>query len=303
MLRELNYYISLAKEMIANDKDRDLMIYEFRKILALQWNAPAELKAFDWWRDFVNSAPADGMDAAVRTFSTVSPTLRIMPRLANHPSRQMADDAEDALMFHFLKANQRAERPPLEKIVDSILKLGAVGIQVQYLPYTFKNTLALPDVPENRSKLNKIARYRRQGDFVYTVHEADTVHARFSSYGMEGVLLAKVMTARELVNELGDAEDEKSAKNAIIKAVVGDAKTDELLDGYNLTFFDYTDDDNRVKWVSMTNSTIIDQTGGTGHAIEILGKPEYQRIFAICPTCRNRRPGQDNILHDGWPGG
>jgi len=267
MPKSITYYTRLAKEMIENDKTRDKYIAEFRKILALQWKAPDELRSFEWWRDFVNSAPSDGMDAAVRTFSTIMPTVRILPRFPTSVAKEVVEGAEDALMYHFRKANQRAQHPPLELMVDAILKYGGVGIQVRYLPFDFKGWKG------DEALEKRLARYRRQGDFVYFVHEPDHVHARFSPYGMEKVLLTKVMSAADLIDELGGDEEYKKPIQEIKDKVCGDKVNNEKLETYYLTYFDYTDETDRIKWASMTGDKNLDLTGGQGNYVEIKRKP------------------------------
>jgi hypothetical protein len=240
-MEKLEYYQYKVDEDITNDSDRDNYLEQFDDILNIDWDLPKNLQALPWMRAMKTSAAADGIDSAIRTFSTVLPTLHVHGNNSGAPERQRAKDIEDALMWHFIKANQRGIRRPLELLNDSVIKYGVGAMQVRYLPYDFKG----------KEGTNRYKILRSQGDFAYIVHKPHDVHARISGYGLESVSVRRKMSIDAAVKEFG-------AENPGIKALLAlyDGQDNPPLATTMVYFFDYTDYDVRAQWISESDSPI-----------------------------------------------
>ena len=235
-MKKLSYYQNIVKEAINDDKSRNGYIQAYKKILTSEYELPPEIAALEWMRAFVTTTPVDGVDAAVRVFCVRMPSLNVHPNTIGAGERERTQKIEDALMWHFSKANQRGVQRPLEQILDSILKYGLVGAQVRYVPVDMKQT-------------GKRGRFlAQQGDFVYIVHDPETVHPRFSPSMLESVSLAKLMTLSDIEREIG-------ADNPGVKELIANhskkGRDQSILDTTYVSFYQYDDYDNHVQWLSL----------------------------------------------------
>src|SRR5574339_998252 len=81
MLKDLSYYADSAREAIENDKERDQIYQKIDEACNATFENPDELKALPWIqeRKFVTTAPADAINAAIRTFAARQPRIEIQP--------------------------------------------------------------------------------------------------------------------------------------------------------------------------------------------------------------------------------
>jgi hypothetical protein len=277
-MQNLDYYQAIAKEAIKNDKDRDVNIQQCRDIVALRYELPEALKRLDWMRTFKVSAPKDGISAAIRTFSTLLPSLNIHPNNASDMEHKRVEDIEDALVWHFRKVNHRGIISPLERIVQSAVEVGKVAFQVKYLPYELKGQTGA------RAKALK-----RQGDFAYIVHAPESIHPRYSQEALESVVKSCVMTVAELERELG-------AENEVIKQIIEDIREDKKnlqadKETTTIAYYDYVDYEQRVKWAELTDEL----DGGGGDSYEIM-REEHKLGFLPFIYRESREPLLQSVI-------
>jgi hypothetical protein len=258
MMRKLADCQAIMKEDIQNTKDRDDMISEIRKMLDGDYELPAEIKAMGWPVKIVSSAPSEGIQAGIRTFGTIWPTISIMPTNTSGGERERAEAIEDALTWHFRKANHRGMHSPLNQILRSVLIAGAVAMQVRYIPYDLKD--------KGTARTRAV---RRGGDFAYFVYEPETVHPRFSSYGLESVSLAKIMTLAQL-------EQEYPGNPAIAKLIakIGSKENEALVKNTtDVAFYETTDYETCTRWADLSTEL------NGGSSSEIIEQKEHKLDF------------------------
>jgi len=246
-MKRLGYFQKIVAEAIKDDGPRNKMIQSYKSILSSEYELPPEIAALEWARAFVTTTPVDGVDAAVRVFTVRMPSLNIHPNSVGSGERDRAQKIEDALMWHFSKANQRGVQRPLEQILDSILKYGAVGGQVRYVPLDVKGA-------------GKRGRFlQQQGDFVYIIHDIETMHPRYSPYMMESMSLAKLMTISDIEREIG-------ADNPGVKELIANhsknGRDQSVLDTTYASFYQFDDYDNHVQWATDSGNTLDESASG-----------------------------------------
>lgn len=283
---KLDHFVEMARTDIDRDDERDENIAKFDDILSCTWEAPEALRKLDWWQDVVTSTPADGIDAAVRAFATNMPSLRIFPSNVTDEARERAEAIEDTLMWHFRKANQRSVRRPIEVALESMLKYGAVGAQVKYLPYHYKAELEKKDgesFEEYEYRTRRIKAMRAQGDFTYLFHPVSSMHPCYSQDMLERMTLAKVMTVADLAREFG--KDNKG-----IKKMLDYLDTDKIMNGAipedtYCTFYEVEDYAFCARFAVITNEDVVDKDIG-GERFEIYRDvhklPFFPWVYKAC---------------------
>ena len=230
-MKKLDYIKGLAQEMIAADDKRNKYFVAMENMAHNRWELPSELKDADWIRAIKSTDPHDALNTAVRTLSTVRPKLKIQPLAEGEENRRTADKIERAILWELNLAGKRAQTPIVRDITRSALLYDMVACQVVYLPYQYE---ALKDI---RSATPRMQALLRQGKYAVVSHNPRHVHARFSFLGLETVLLAKKMLAKDIIAFWGD-------RAKAIKNYLGD-KQDIWL-----SYFDLSNYDQRAVWVS-----------------------------------------------------
>jgi hypothetical protein len=265
-VKNLKYFQSIMREDIEQYKDRNDNIQKMKEILACHWEAPASLKDLDWWADVVTSIPADGVNAAVRTFATNMPSIRVFPPGVIPEELQRAEGIEDALIWSFRKANQRSIHRPIETSLEMVLRYGAVGGQVRYIPYFYKEELKKKRGESDeayRKRTARIRAMRQQGDFTYVFHDVDTLYPRYSPDLLESMSVAKIMTVADIVREIG--KENQGVKDLIDYVKSSDETKQAEMEDIECVYYDYTDYNYRVRWASIGSQVESDMVGGTAY--------------------------------------
>jgi hypothetical protein len=237
MLRDLDYYADSAREAVYNDNDRDLIYQKIDDAANANFENPQELKALPWIqeRKFVTTAPADALNAAIRTFAARMPRMEIQP-LSDAPEEyERTEQHEELMKWEFTRMNMIGKKSPHWKIVEYAMKYCAVAIETAYLPFVYKDT-------EKTPRIKEILRSR---NFRWNVHNPANIHVRESDEILESVVNCDVLTAQQLIDRYG--EDNEGIRKMLDKVNSSDATA---LNTTYFTLYDYTDWDARVIWVA-----------------------------------------------------
>jgi hypothetical protein len=267
---DLEYFAQLIREDIAGGSLKNTRVASFRKILACDWQAPQELKDLEWWADIKSSTPADGVDAAVRAFSTNMPSIRVFPSLPGDDNKARAESVEDNLLYHFRKSNQRSTYRPIERSLKDMLETGMVAAQVKYIPFHYKAELVKKkgeSETEYARRTKRIRAMRAQGDFTYSFHFAEHVYPHASADMLERVTLAQPMTVAEIRREFGD--ENKGVKKLLKELATAKEFKGSEPEKFYCSFYQLDDYDHTVRFAIMTNSQTVDKEVG-GDRIEIM---------------------------------
>lgn len=238
MLKSLDYYAGVAREAIKNDNERDAIYQKIHEASRSYFENPAELKALPWIqeRKFVSTAPADALNAAVRTFASRLPRIEIQP-LSDEPQEYMrTENMEELMKWEFTRMNMTGKKSPHWKIVEYAMKYCAVAIETTYLPFLYKDKKKDPRVQE----------ILRSRNFRWTVHDPSNIHVRESDDILETVVNCSVKTLQELIDMFG--KDNEGVREAITGVDL--KKNPEALNTEKYTLYDLTDWDARAKWIS-----------------------------------------------------
>lgn len=251
MLKSLSFYAGSAREAIKKDDARDATYAKIHQASASIFENPPELKALPWIRERKNvaTAPADALNAAVRTFATRMPKIQIQPLDDNEEEYARIDKLETAMEWEFKRMNSVGRKSPHWKIVEYAMKYCAVAIETTYLPYLYSGQ-------EKSPRIKEILRTR---NFRWTVHDPSSVHARESEDSLESIVTTQVKTAAELLDMFGDTH--KGMSEVLAKCNRDDPTA--LASTY-FTLYDYTDWDARVKWVAPCDRGIVNRDAPEG---------------------------------------
>lgn len=259
MLKSLDYYAGAAREAIKNDNERDAIYQKIHEAATSFFENPPELKALPWIQErrFVSTAPADALNAAVRTFASRLPRIEIQP-LSDDPEEYMrTENMEELMKWEFTRMNMMGKKSPHWKIVEYAMKYCAVAIETTYLPFFYKDR-------KNDPRVQEILRSR---NFRWTVHDPSNIHARESDDILEAVVNCSVKSLQELIDMFG--ENHAGISEAL--SGVDLKKNPEALNEEKYTLYDYTDWDARVKWIS-SNGTANDVNRDAPRGIELMRK-------------------------------
>ena len=233
MLKSLDYYEGVVKEDIEEYKDRNKLLAKIDSMEKCEYTPPTNLSDLDWWKTLKIMAPRDALKSATRALATILPKVEIQPLNAIEEELDRVEVMERVLEWQFYQMNRRGTRYPLWDIVNSALKYMWVCFQPVYLPYAMKGK----DDP--RSKYLK-----RNGDFVWKIHNPQNVRPRFDDNGLLSVSLEQTMKLSELEFAYPD--------NTELKKLIQKFKDGKNEDYGNkrVVYRDFTDWKNRVCWIS-----------------------------------------------------
>lgn len=266
MPKELSYYIGAAREAIKNDDERDATYQKIHEASSSIFENPPELKALPWIQDrkFVTTAPADALNAAIRTFAARMPRIEIQP-LSDAPEEyDRVEQLEEVMKWEFVRMNMLGRKSPHWKVVEYAMKYCAVAIETSYLPFIYKGK-------ENDPRIKEALRSR---SFRWSVHDPSHVHVRESDEILECVVNCDVMTAQQLIDKYGE-------DNSGIQEMLSRFEKDDPY-ALNQTYFshyDYTDWGARAVWIS-DNSGATYLNRDVSNGIEIMRK---ERTVSFLP--------------------
>jgi hypothetical protein len=236
MLHDLQYYADSAREAITNDNERDALYQKIYEATRSIFENPPELKALPWIqeRKFVTTAPADAVNAAIRTFATRQPRIDIQPLSEDQDEYDRTETHEELMQWEFTRMNMMGRKSPHWKIVEYAMKYCAVAIETSYIPYIYQGKT------DGRTK-----EMLRSRNFKWNVHDPSTVHVRESEDFLESVVACEVLTAQQLIDKFGREND---GIREMLSSI--DKEDASALNTTMFSFYDYTDWDARVKWIS-----------------------------------------------------
>lgn len=237
MPRELNYYAGAAREAIRNDDERDAIYEKIHLASRSIFENPPELRALPWIQDRknVSTAPADALNAAVRTFAARLPRVEIQP-LSDDPAEYLrTENMEELMKWEFTRMNMMGRKSPHWRIVEYAMKYCAVAIETEYLPWVYADK-------KDNPRIKEILRSR---NFKWNVHDPSNVHVRESEDVLESVVVCSVRSAQQLIDMFGT--DNPGIQEMLARFEDEDP---EDLNKHMYTLYDYTDWDARVKWIA-----------------------------------------------------
>ena len=230
MARNIDYFKGLWTEMLRNDKSKVDHFKAIDKVVEFGLELPPELKKLKWMRNIQSTLPAEVMVVGRKTLATIEPSVFIQPLNSNEGTIKDANMREQNILWQFQQADKRARHTMLGDNVESAMKYGSVAAMTMPVNWQIKGQQG--DLPSRyKAAMN-------QGGFITTIENPKDIHARFSPLGLDMVLNAKVMRARDAVYYYG-----KDA-NKLLEKIEGE--DGELF----VTVYDHWDYDNRVLWIS-----------------------------------------------------
>ena len=260
-MKSLNYYAGAAREAVQNDNERDEVYAKIHEAATSYFENPPELKALPWIqeRKFVNTAPADALNAAIRTFAARLPELVIQP-LSDAPEEyDRTEQMEEIMKWEMTRMNRIGRKSPHWKIVEYAMKYCAVAIETSYLPWVYQNQKDDPRIKE-------ILRTR---NFKWHVHDPSNIHVRESEDVLECVVNCDVLSLQQLIDRFG--ADNPGVSEALGKLKSKDRKDAGVLNKTLFSFYDYTDWDCRAKWIVQNDGYTLNREAPVGY--EVMRKP------------------------------
>lgn len=266
MPRDLSYYADAAYEAIHNDDERDSIYAKIHEASIGWFENPVELKNLPWIqeRKFVTTAPADALNAAIRTFASRLPSIEIQP-LSDAPEEyDRVEQLESVIKWEFERMNRMGKKSPHWKIVEYAMKYCAVAIETEYLPFVY----------QGKEKDPRVKEILRSRNFKWVVHDPTNVHVRESDDILEAVVNCDVLTAQQLVDRFG--MDNPGIREMLASI---DKNDPHAMNTTYWSFYDYTDWNARVKWISNNGgATTVNRDAPAG--IELMRK---ERSISFLP--------------------
>ena len=220
----------IAIDMIAEDRDRNEVFDKIDKRIHCDWLLPEEWRTdeeMSWVKPIISAEPLNAITIATRILGTNEPQLVIHPLYSNAESIALTNTWEKVLMWHYRRANLRRKSSITRELVHSALRYDMIAATVFDLAH-----LSLDSKRKKRANLN--------GRFSVPVYIPANVHALFSDYMLERVLLCENKKAHEVVSFYGEG-----AKKLRDKITKDDGTIDTTI---NVVHYDYWDDTYRFVW-------------------------------------------------------
>jgi hypothetical protein len=247
MSKKFDGYIDIAKELISNDKDRDLLYMGIDDMWHGNWSAGAELNARGDFREVIDLSPHDALRAGTSIMATVNPKWTVQPFNTGDEERQRAEKIEYVLDWHFNQMSRRGKGTMLWDLVHSALRYDAVAIWLDYLPYWIGKN------PTGRAKAAL-----RNGPFVGTIVNPRFVHSQSDQYGDYRVLHASTKSAIEVANYWQSRNEKKSEGLSELQEVIRKNKNLDLY-FHHYDFMVYEGDQlRREVWGSVSEFDTLD---------------------------------------------
>lgn len=266
---KLKHYQELAKSILENEEEIKLSSLFDSIDTAIDGGnpLPKELRDLPWMVEYKSTSVHDAYAAARKTMASSKVKINVMPPFANAMNAQEARDIEDILDYNFWLTNRKSANRPMNSIANHAARYQSLVVEVIDNDYQYKGR------NDARSKA-----VRRSGRFTWKIHDRRTAHPRFSDSILEDILIARIVTVQDLLDQFGEEA---------VKDIAADAKTDAKSSkkdwrettGTLFTWYDY---ENRVEWFSM-NGDDIDSSGGVD-GYEIINKKHKLGFipFACC---------------------
>ena len=230
MVQNIDYYKNLWLEMIRSDKDKTDLFRDIDKAIEFANDLPAALKKMKWMRNIQSTLPVQVIVVGTKTLATIEPKVFLQPLNANAGTIKLANEREQNILWNFIQMDKRSKHGMIKDVVESALKYDSVAICT--IPTNWQLKGQTGTIPSRyKAALNN-------GGFIATVENPKNIHARFSPLGLDMVLNAKVMRARDAIYFYG----KKAAR--LKDKILGQEGE------FFVSVYDYWDYDARVTWIS-----------------------------------------------------
>lgn len=248
MVQNIDYYKSLWTEMIRTDEKKVKHFKKIDEVIEFGLELPPDLKKMKWMRNIQSTLPVEVMVVGTKVLTTIEPTFFLQPLNSNEATIKVANEREQNISWQFQQMDKRHKNGLMGEVVESALRYDSIANFTVPVNWQIKGqTGTIP---------SRYKAAQNQGGFITTVENPKDIHARYSPLGLDMVLNAKVMRARDAIYFYG----KKAAR--LGDKILG-------LDGeFYVTVYDYWDYDARVTWISHPNRHAELSMPGNGWIIE-----------------------------------
>jgi len=239
--KNIGYYTSLWEEMITNDDDKIKHWKNIDKAVQLDYELPAKMKNQKWMRNIVSSIPLTVIVTGKKVLTTIEPSFFIQPLNDEPETIKRANALEQNLAWQFQQMDKRGKNSFILELVESALRYDSIAAFTVPIKWQMEgNTSA-----QYKAALN-------QDGFMTLIENPKNIHSRFSPLGLESVLSAKVMRAKDAAIFFG------SKAKKLQQAIEG-SPTEQYV-----SVFDYWSYDERIVRISKptTDDVLASPTAG-----------------------------------------
>jgi hypothetical protein len=254
-MQKIDYYAGATREAIQNYKSRDALYQKIHEASRSIFENPPELKALSWIneRRNVTTAPADALNAAIRTFANRLPRIEIQPLSEDPEEYARTESLEEMMKWEFTRMNMLGSKSPHWKVVEYSMKYCAVAIETSYLPYVYQKQRKSPRIQE----------ILRSRNFKWAVHDPSNVYPRVSDEVLESMVSCDVLSLQQLVDRFG--KDNPGVRRALAGVNKKDASA---MSKTFYSLYDYSDWDVRCIWIAENGgSTVLNRDVPAGFEI------------------------------------
>ena len=216
--------------MIQNDVKKVNHFRDIDKVIEFGLELPEDLKKLKWMRNIQSTLPVEVMVVGTKVLATIEPQVFIQPLNSNEGTIKLANAKEQNILWQLMQMDKRHKSGMISELVESALRYDSIACFTVPVNWQIKG---------QQGKLP--SRYKaamNQGGFITTVENPKDIHSRFSPLGLDMVLNAKVMRARDAMYFYGpDAK------------VLGEKIEGREGEMY-VTVYDFWNYDDRVLWIS-----------------------------------------------------
>jgi len=198
-LPSLEWFAGRANVLIDANDARDKMLEGIDNMVHQVWEKDEQLDA-DQIHPYVSPEFALADEAASRILADPDPRITLAPY--GEDSADIVDQHEKALKWLLFKAGRRRIATIVEDVVRSAHRYAEVVAEVIYLPEQIAN------VKEAGGNARRYENALRAGEFIIEFHHPKAVHPRYSSVGLEEVLLREEQDPHAIIDLYGTKADE-----------------------------------------------------------------------------------------------
>ena len=224
-MQELTWYGERNEELIENDTARDNHFGTIDRMIELDYSLPKELKELKHMREIISTDPLSAITVGRRTLATVKPSVFIQPLNERLKTKAMANATEQILLWQLRQAGNRARKDIIGDIVESALRYDMTAVLTIPIKWQLEGQLG------KSLSTNRYNTAKNYGGFMVMVENPRNVHSRYSPLGLESVLVAKTMLAKDVCTFYGEAADE-------LYEEIKDDTIDRYVDLYDLWEYD-----------------------------------------------------------------
>jgi hypothetical protein len=273
-MTDISNYVSMAEEMLEDDKDRNELYSGIDDMWHGAWSADPALKAKPDFREVIDLSPHDALRAGTTLMANTFPKWKVQPFAPNSGERDKAEKIEYILDWHFKRMCQRGGGSVLWDMVHSALRYDAIAIWLDYLPYWVGKK------PTGRAKYAL-----RRGPFNATVYNPSLIHVRADTFGNNCVLHAMNKTA-DSVAQYWKARAGKQGpdfEKFMTEYKKRGTEEDNYFNHFDMMLYDEDDKIRRIVWGSFSDDTDLDAHANDEYVLmdEVVDLPFMPWIIKI----------------------